>query len=521
MKLRYYQSAAINATMAFFRSKEVGNPLIEMPTASGKSHVLAGIVQKVQDTWGEVPTLILSHNKEILEQDYQKLRIYLPDKVIGLYSSGLGMKEIQSITVAGIQSVFRKPKLFKHFKLIIIDECHLIPATGEGMYQSFLKGIGKYKLVGLTATPFRTGFGSLTDPGHIFTRTIYRIDIETLIKQKFLSPLISKAADFQMDPSKVKVTAGDYVVKQLGMAFDQNTITNKICKELVKYEKIRKNWLLFAIDIAHAEHVATELSTYGIKAMYVHSNMPIELRDEIIRLYREGSIKALVNVAVLTTGFDYPEIDMIALLRPTRSPVLHVQMIGRGSRIAPGKKDCLVLDFAGNLQRLGPVNSNFDFKVAKGGGEAPTKVCPECNEVLYLSAKECPCGYKFISSKVPDLTVTAATNQVIASHKIYNVEKVYYHRHKKKGSPDSLKVTYVCKPMQTIKEWVPFEHPFGRNRAIKWWEQHGVGPVPKTVTEALEKMNEFIRPRQLRVAKDGKYLKIIGKVFNRSKKSGT
>lgn len=513
VKLRYYQTAAVNAAMGFFRAKTPGNPLIEMPTGSGKSHVLAAICEEIQGEWGDIPILILSHTKEILVQDYEKLRLYMPEKIIGLYSSGLGIRDIENITVAGIHSVFRKPQLFKHFKLIIIDECHLIPAQGEGMYRTFLGKIGDYKLLGLTATPFRTGFGKLTDPGHLFSKTIHVTKIDDLIEKKYLAPLISRAADFQMDPSKVKVVAGDFVVKQLGIAFDQNTITKQICNELIAYKESRKYWLLFAIDIKHAEHVANELSALGINACYVHSKMKEYERDTIIELFRNGTFQVLVNVAVLTTGFDYPDIDLIGLLRPTRSPVLHVQMIGRGSRIATGKDNCLVLDFAGNLQRLGPINSEFDFKSSKGGGEAPTKICPQCSEVLYISTKKCNCGYEFKSTKISNLSRYASEAPVISKPESLKVSRIYYHRHMKKDSPDSLKVTYLCEFMKTIREYIAFEHPYGRKYAIQWWAKHSASPTPKTVTEALEKMNELSRPSYIRVDTQGKYPKVTGYDF--------
>ena len=515
LRLRYYQTAAVNSVMAFFRSKNPGNPLIELPTGSGKSHVLAALCQKIQSQWGEVPILIVSHTQEILEQDYQKLRKYLPEQVIGLYSAGIGIKNIENITVAGIQSIYKRAKEFKHFKLVIIDECHLIPATGEGMYRTLLKGMGNPKLLGLTATPFRTGFGKLTDPGHLFTKIVYRIDIDTLIHQGYLCPLISRAASYQMDPTKqnITVTAGEYVVKQLGLAFDQKSITNHICKELLQYKESRKHWLLFAIDIEHAEHIAEQLAELGMTAMYLHSRMSQNEREMILNLFQEGTIQVLVNVAILTTGFDFPGIDLIGLLRPTMSPVLHVQMIGRGSRIAPDKKDCLILDFASNLQRLGPINGEFDFRKVKQGGEAPTKVCPECSEVLYLSAKQCPCGYKFETEKVTKLVSKAGTAEVLRNLKTYDVSQIWFHRHQKQGSPDSLKVTYQCGLFETIYEWVPLEHPAGRARAEYWWKIHSGKNAPLTVTEALRRQDELIKPKQISVDTGGRFPRVTSYKF--------
>jgi len=519
VKLRYYQTAAVRSVFAFFRSKEAGHPLIELPTGSGKSHVLASIIEEARKTWKDIDILVLSHTQEIIEQDFSKIVLHIDRKLVGIYSSGLGSKVIRPVTIAGIQSAWRKPELFKHFKIIIVDECHTIPPKGIGMYRTFFAGISNYKVVGLTATPWRTGFGKLTDPGHLFKRIVYRADIDTLIRQGYLAPLISKAADYQMDPTKerIKVNAGDYVVKQLAESFDQTKITNKICTELAQYKSKRKHWLVFAIDIEHAEHIAEQLSLNGISACYVHSKLKGYEREEIINLFRQGVFQALVNVAVLTTGFDYPCLDLIALLRPTRSPVLHVQMIGRGSRIADGKTNCLILDFAGNLQRLGPVNSDFEFKAGTKGGDAPTKVCPKCSEVLYLSAKICDCGFEFkFKTK---LTLTSSDSSILKKVVDYEVSKVYYHRHIKDGKPDSLKVTYVCGTFKRITEWVPLENPIMRARSEHWWKVRSGRKCPKTVTLALEKINDLDRPKQISVEESGKYPKIQQYHFeNRSSK---
>ena len=492
LKPRYYQSAAVASVFQFFRSKEKGNPLIELPTGSGKSIVLG----------------------MILQQDYKTMRQFIPGNEIGIYSAGLGSKEILKYTVAGIHSVYNKADEFKHFNLVIIDEAHLIPPSGEGMYQTFLKGIGDHKIIGLTATPYRLGFGKLTDPGHMFNKIVYRADIDTLIEQGYLCKLRSTAANYQMDPTKenVRVSAGDYIVKHLADSFDNTAITNRVCKELVEYKE-RKHWLVFAIDIVHAEHIAEQLNKNGITACYVHSKMPTHHRDEIISLFKKGVFQCLVNVAVLTTGFDFPAIDLVVLLRPTMSPVLHVQMIGRGSRPSPGKQDCLVLDFAGNLQRLGPINSDFDFKKTTEQGEAPTKLCPACREVVYAGTKTCPCGYVFETEAKATLGLSASEAPVVAQDTTYDVEKVYYHRHRKEGKPDSLKVTYVC-ATNSFTEWVAIESIRARARAEHWWNFRSGHRCPKTVTEALERKNELKLPRQIQVDESGRWPRIARYAFD-------
>ncbi len=515
MDLRFYQKAAVEATFSFFKARKHGHPLIVLPTGSGKSLVIASIAERARRKWPNLNILVISHNQEILEQNYWKLRKWIDPGLIGIYSAGLGAKNIRPITVASIQSIWRKPEQFQQFKLLIIDECHTIPPGKEGMYKKFFTGLKTHKILGLTATPFRTGFGKLTDKGHLFSEIIYEISIDILINKGYLSLLKSKAAHFQMDPTNVKTVAGEYVAKQLAEKFDQTIITTKICKELATWKNKRKHWLVFAIDIAHAEHIADKLAEYGIAAMYLHSKMPAHQRSMTIDLFKNGTIQALVNVTVLTTGFDYPEIDMIALLRPTRSPVLHVQMIGRGSRIAPGKKDCIVLDFAGNLHRLGPVNADFEFKkstMQKGAVKAPVKTCPDCDEVLHIKAKTCPeCGYVFKFKT--NLTLKASDASVIKTEITYDVDKVFYHRHKKEGKPDSLKVTYVCGRLKSFREWIPLESLAMRAKSEFWWKKHAGTKPPKNVNEALERTDELIRPARITVDESGKWPRIVSREF--------
>lgn len=519
---RWYQKEAITATIAYLRlNKGTKNPLIVAPTGSGKSWIIAGLIYKLHENYPNLQVLILSHVKEILEQNYEKLTTILPKDKLGVYSSSLKMRKVNQITIAGIQSVYKYPNLFANTKLIIVDEAHTIPPSSESMYQKLLTEFNTVPIVGLTATPYRLGTGYLTD-SHIFDEVVYSVDLKRLINEGYLSKLSSKSAKEQIDTSKLKVQAGDYSKKSMSEQIDRFNITNSICDELAKYKKLRKHWLVFAVDIKHAENIAQALNERGITSAPYHSKMSMEERSLFIRLYKAGKIQCIINVNALTTGFDFPEIDLIGLLRPTKSPVLHVQMIGRGLRIAPDKSDALILDFAGNLRRLGPIDKIeiTPPKKGKGTGKPPTKVCPQCDEVVPLSAQVCDsCGWKF--EAVNKLTFKAASDAVISDDSKpdfikVGVRNVYYYLHEKDDKPPSLKVIYSCDNLKMYTEWQFLEHS-RELRALteRWWYRRTKEELPQTVDEALQLIAKkpLAIPKQIVVENKSKYPKIKQYIF--------
>lgn len=534
----YYQEESVKAFFRFIgnRPNKGKNPLIVLPTGAGKSHVLALICQRIIEKWPHVKITILSHTKDILLQDYEKLTEYLNDpSIVGIYSAGLAKREVRQITVAGIQSVYKFNELFTETNLVIVDEAHMIPPTGEGRYRTFFENNKPQFILGLTATDYRMGTGRLTDEGHIFDRVIYEAKIKDLINDGFLSKLKSKETEYQMDTSGVKIVAGDYSAKSLADKLDRTTITDSICAELAKYKESRKHWLVFAIDIDHAEHIAEKLNAYGITAVSIHSRQDSGINNTLLKMYKEGKIQALVNVEKYTTGFDFPNIDLIGMLRPTKSPVLHVQTIGRGLRVvyntdavpgfdihnyddriaaikASSKQDCLVLDFAGNLSRLGPID-DVDIPVGKkgkGNGQAPTKTCPECMEVVLLNETICPdCGYEW--PKIEQLELQASAASVLKEIKpprSYNVKSIFYHKHLKVGKAPSLKVTYVCDGLKTFEEWIHFESKQKRGQAERWWKFRSGTKPPFDIDEAIARQNELSTPLQIEVDLNGKWPRI-------------
>ena len=390
-KDRQYQTEAVASIWQYFQTHPTGNPIIAMPTGSGKTIVNARFLEGIYKMFPFQKVMLLTHVKELIQQNYDKLVALWPDAPVGIYSDGLGQKESrQQITLGGIASVWRKPELFGHVDLIIIDEVHLVSPRGNTMYQTFITALQKInphiRVIGLTATPWRMGHGLLTDPykdkddkihPSVFTDFCFDItnyqSFNRLIAEGYLVPLIPKKPKTELNVDGVHLRGGEFIEKDLQLAVDKYEITVAACKEAIELGKDRKKWLVFASGIEHAEHITEILNDMGISAGCVHSKR--DDRNKMIADFRAGKLRALVNNNILTTGYDDPTVDMIVVLRPTMSTVLWVQMLGRGTRPvypagydsetieqrieaikASGKLDCLVLDYAGNTRRLGPIN---------------------------------------------------------------------------------------------------------------------------------------------------------------------
>lgn len=503
----WYQDKANDAIFNFFNNGSKGNPLVTAPTGSGKSVMIADFCRRVKEKWPSQRILVLAHDAEILVQDHKSIERQNPSYKIGLYSAGLKSRTIESITVAGIQSAYKKPELFNHFDIVLLDEAHTVSYDPKSMYRKFLNALGK-RVVGFTATPFRLGTGYLhIGKDAMFSDIVFTISIETLQKEKKLCNITSKQPLITLDASQIKKQEGDFIIKELSMAFDRELITTEIVQELVQYKDVRKKWMVYAIDIDHAEHITESLNNAGIKTAVLHSKLKVG-RNIILDKFRAGKYQAVVSVAMLTTGVDIPEVDLIVLLRPTSSPVLHVQIIGRGMRINPADidADCLVLDFAGNLLRNGPIDSPVIKLKGKGGGEAIMKVCEGCNEIVPIATRTCKiCGATFEFKH--GLSAEASQDAVMAVVEWHKVDDVTYDvRPSAKNGTPLLWVYYQC-GLRQFKESVCIEHRgHARTFAKRWWERRSsLAGVPDTASEACNLKNSLKRPIRIKVDESGKY----------------
>ena len=527
---RWYQREAVNSIFEYFQSGKTGNPIVALPTGTGKSIVIGNFTKEACGFYLGTRILMLTHRKELIEQNAQKLVSMWPNAPIGIYSDGVGRKESgRQITFAGIQSVAKKPNLFFPVDLTLIDECHLVSPKEGTSYRKFLEqGLLKnpyMKVIGLTATPYRQGLGDLS-LGGIFTDRCYDLtgkeEFNRLLAEGFLCRLVPKQTETELSAEGVSVRGGEYVERELQAAVDKADITASAVRELVRLGQERKHWLIFSSGIKHAEHIADALKAYNINCAVVSGDM--DNRDVTLKDFKSGKIKAVVNNNVLTTGFDFPGIDLIAVLRPTKSSSLWVQMLGRGTRPSEGKANCLVLDFARNTLRLGPINDPVlpSMKSKKeAGGTVPVKICPSCAAYNHTRATICSsCGAEFPPPE-NDLRQVASEAQLIAGApdvplvESFKVNNVVYSVHRKKDKPNCLKVSYTCcNGLREFHEYVFIAHEgFPKVNAKRWWERRTTAPFPESADYAVLAAPYLARPVTIHVHVNIDHPKVVNHEF--------
>lgn len=527
LSLRSYQRAAVDALYTYF-AEATGNPLVVMPTGTGKSVVIAGFIREAIESYRDTRVLVLTHVKELIQQNFLALMRAWPEAPAGIYSAGLSRRDIRAqILVAGIQSIHRHARQVQRCDLVLIDEAHLLGRSDSGMYRSFLAQLnevnaGLLKVVGFTATPYRLDSGMLHEgKDRLFTDIAYEVPVLDMVQQGYLSPVIPKQTETQLDVAGVGSRGGEFIAKDLEAAVDRDEVTRAAVAEIVQHGDGRGSWLVFCAGVAHARHVAEAIRGHGVSCETVTGDTPGPERDRILAEFKAGRLRCVTNANVLTTGFDAPGVDLIALLRPTKSVGLYVQMVGRGTRLAEGKEDCLVLDFAGNTARHGPIDTVDGRRKQKGEepGEAPIKVCPECQAINHASVRFCTaCGHEFPPPeiKVASKAASDALLSIQQQSAWCEVSGITYDRHEKPGKPPSLRVTYRC-GLASHSEWVCFEHTgYPREKACAWWRLRAPGnAIPTSVLEAqvaidLKTLRE---PVAIRIRPAGQYTEIVGVRF--------
>lgn len=526
-ELRDYQDDAVIAIFDYFDEHPEGSPLVIVPTAGGKSLIIADFIRRANTYYPGTRHIVVSHASILLEQNAEELANQYPEADFSFYSDKIGQKDLSGETIfASIQSIYKKAYELQYAPDIIhIDEAHLISDEDGSMYRQFFADMliinPQVRFVGYTATPYRPGKGMLhKGKNALFTHIAYEIPILELIKRGHLCPLVTpdEGIKTKMDTTGVSTRAGDYVNSSLAKAVDKEEITRACVEETLYHfhEQGRKKAMVFTVNIEHCIHVYEEFKRRGVNVEMVHSKMKTGVNQAIDR-FKNGDAQFLINVAMLTTGANFPQVDLLANMRPMRSPVLYVQVGGRGMRIYPGKVDCLFLDFGGVIDELGPIDQIHVKEKGEGTGEAPMKICDGCGQLCHAGCATCPhCGLEFPENSL-NLDTKASQSAALSSQmkaKIVKVSKVAYFRNPKEGKPDSLRVDYLC-GFETYREWACFEHSNApREIACNWWRQRSASTPPNTITEALQRTGELRAPLYIHVKKMGKYHEIVGVDFN-------
>lgn len=508
MQLRPYQSRALDELWAWFAVHREGHPIVNAAVGSGKSVMIAALCQRAIAEYPSTRIKVLVHQKELLEQNFDKLHRIWPTASMGVYSAAFGRKDLgRKVTFATIGSIYKSAHKLGRVDLILADECHLISTKQAGMWRSFIQDLSTYspgvRVVGWTGTDFRGNGVYLTDgPDPLFTHVAARVTMRELLDLGYLAPLVPATTLARVDDGSIRTVGDDYNVGDLAKAADKAELVAATCSEMVGLAAGRRRCLVFCVTIEHAEHVRDELARRGESAAIVSAETPKAERDATIRAYRRGEYRWLANVAVLTTGFDVPEVDFIGLLRKTKSPVLYVQIAGRGMRCVGanidesrrnGKADCLWADFTDTTERMGPVDAiqGRPATVGRSGG-APFKICPDCGNPNPTAASHCcVCGFKFPEPERINHRKNASGAAVLSDQvpqvETVRVERVRYALHQKMQSPSSLRVEYMSGPLVVAKEWVAFDHEGrARFRAEQWWKERAlIDEVPPSTKDAV------------------------------------
>lgn len=517
LKLRPYQEKAIDALRDFLAAKK-GHPLAVLPPGTGKSLIVAELIRSTRVANPTARIFVLTTSQELVSQNVAELERWYPEEdEVGIYSAGLGRRDASSMVLFGtIQTMYNKigelvPPPAPD--LLIIDEAHLVPRRGDSMYGRFigdcLEANEECQVVGLTATPFRMDSGPLVetfrDEDALWAKVAFEYTFEAAVADGYLCPLVSHEAASKLDVSQVRRKGNDFDDVELRDLVKEHDTCAAVA-ELLGRGHHRSRWLVFCSGVDHTLDVTDQLQRAGVPCKAVLGDTPKQERDAAISEFGDGNLRALVNNNILTTGFNMPRIELIALLRPTLSAGLYMQMVGRGARIAEGKADCLVLDYGGNIRRHGLLEDLRPKTPAEthADGDAPVKACEACGAMNHAARSACThCGEHFPARKVEVEPSSLALDRFV-------VKDVSFLKNQKPGNRPTLMVVYNCVnakgKKQMYREWVCIEHrgadpkdKFALKKARDWWKARGGGEPPGTVEAALQQAPSLRKPSIVKV----------------------
>jgi DNA repair protein RadD len=372
--LRPYQQEAVNLGVQFLlNKKEKKNAVIVAPTGSGKSLYLANIARTL-----DKKVVIFQPSKELLEQNYAKYISY--GEKAEIFSASMNRKKISKVTFATIGSVVKKPHLFRSFDYCLIDEAHYVSPKEGTMYQKFFSQLNM-KVLGFTATPVRMKTYSMPDwtkhtkicmldrmRPKFFSKYLYVTQISEMVDNGWFSPTEYYEYDFNTSSLKRNSTGADFTEESIQVAIEQNDTLSKIkvLFERIEAKGIIKHVLIFTDSVSSAERLKMMIGED--KCGIVHGKMKKKDREQTLNDFKSGKLKAVTNCAVLTHGFDFPELDCIITAKPTMSITLHYQIIGRSVRPHHDKNKSYIFDFVGNFRRFGKVEDFVIEQRAEANG---------------------------------------------------------------------------------------------------------------------------------------------------------
>jgi DNA repair protein RadD len=487
-----------------FKSSSV---LSVLPTGSGKTECMIALIQKSIEKKPDLKVMVLVQKVNLLEQTEKRFKKVF--KSVGVYCGSLSRKELgESITVSTIQSVH---DVKTDLNMIIIDEVHNLDQE-SGRYVSFfnLNNHEKMKLVGFTATPFRAD-GYIFGEDKLFKQITYKKEMRDLIADGYLVPPTMKAGFSQFQVQNLSIRGGEYAQDELDkMASDLATVTKQVEDALTRMIG-RRSAVWACVSINHAEMVGQVLRSMGEHVSVVHSKS--DNRKGLIGFYQDEVTRHLVFVSIFSEGFDDPKTDCVVLMRPTRSPVLYVQTVGRALRPLDGKENALILDYGQVIAELGPID---DVKIGKKRrkGEAITvemKFCPNCHEYTKMASQYCPvCSHQFFErDPLKNLSLTAASGIALKEKSLEEIEisKVTLSIHHSKNGNICLRVNYHTTSFLDlpISEYFVWDNEWAYKRMVTRLGTLGIRVVALINDQVKEKVGRF--PQSITIERD-KYITI-------------
>lgn len=513
--LRPYQQQAIDNTISYLMNT-AGNPILALPTGAGKGWIIAYIIHYIRMNWPGKRILMAVHNQNLVADTSSRTQSILSEQV-GVNCAGLKRKDWHHDVIFGsVQSMARLAEKLGQRALLIVDECHLVGNLETAGYGQLLAKLKEsqpdIRILGLSATPWRVGMGLLTN-GPVFDEIVLNMcDIEgmqLMFDNGWLVPPITRRADTQIDTAALKVRNGDFTQKSLGAAMSDD-VTEVALREFCEKAYDRQCWLVFALSIEHADKCGLILNNMGIRTGVMHSAMSKAENAHTMALYASGHLRCVVNKDMLTTGVDIPRIDAIAMLRPTQSSSLWVQMVGRGLRPFPeaGKLNCLVMDYGGNIERCGPINAPLipfaagtspkgkpkEDDDGQSAGVAPMRICDECGTYNYLANTICDgCGCYLTELKgeasIADILAGAGGTVEKPKKGAYDIANRAFSTLMGAEGNKYLRITYTTVCGMKIHKPLHFAVRAGSDHpptGPKWWARNMLsGAVPIDATQAI------------------------------------
>lgn len=540
MPLRYYQQEAKQAVFDYW-DRTPGNPLVVAATGTGKSIMQGSLTCDLLDGWSDLRIMNTTHVQELVEGNFKELVGLRPFAPSGIFASSLGRMDYRAqVLFSQLQTVHNKAKQIGHVDVLQIDEAHLVPFKQATMYRRLIDDLlainPDMKINGFTATDYRLDGGRLTEgDGKLFDEVVYDYGIRRGIDDGYLTPITSKPLSTKYDMTGVGRSMGEYKAGDYRAAVDTEELNRRVVEEVLDVEGHRRKALIFCRGIEHAARIRDVFKAAGRAVELVHGGTPGGERRRLIKALDAGELWGLVNDNILSTGTNIVGVDLIVDLYRTMSAGRYVQRVGRMTRVIypPGfdpeavdaearraaidswlKPNGRYMDFAGNINEHGPVDMVQPKKPGDGKGEAPIKICPNCEEICHASVRTCSCcGHKFEFEEKPKYEAKASDAPIISTQSNWRevTGRTFREHPPKPGKPPSVRVDYRL-GLNVQKEWLCPEHPgYAGAKAQRYWAQHGgARPFPKTVVEFLDRAAELRTTAEIQLKPDGKYQQVVG-----------